>query len=199
MSVLRFARFGHSYVVERNTDASIDERFARMVHEHRYAVTRYGLRRLSDSSLVEDMVAETFVVAWRQRHRLPRHDEEIFWLYGIARRVLANQIRGQVRSLRLEGRLADERVRTGEDPRFDEDDIAALMSALARLDPDEHEIIQLAYWERLDYRGLGLVLECNGKAAGVRLSRARARLRELLQDTPEGVVSINREHRENRQ
>lgn len=168
-----------------------------MVHEHRHALTRYAVRRLTDHSAAEDLVAETFVVAFRRHDSWPPRHEEIFWLYAIARRVLANQLRTQTRSLRLESRLAFERECELDEPRFDEADLAALMSALGSLDPDDRELLQLAYWEQLDYRGLGLVFGCSAKAAGVRLSRLRATLREMLHDTPDGVISIDRQHKEN--
>jgi len=151
-----------------------------MVQEHRRALVRYGLRRLDDPADVEDLVAETFVVAWRRIDEIPDRDAELFWLYAIARRVLANQLRGRERSLRLEARLAAERELGVDEPRFAEEDLAALMRALSRLTPEERELVELAYWERLSYREIGLVVGCNDKAAGVRLTRARSRLREFV-------------------
>ncbi len=196
--MLRFGGTGHCIDVGKLTSRDDpDERFAHMVQEHRQALTRYGVRRLSDHSAVEDLVAETFVAAYRHQTSLPPRDEEIYWLYAIARRVLANQVRGQTRSLRLESRLAFERETTLDEPRFSEDDLATLLNVLGELDPDDRELIQLAYWERLNYRGLGLVLGCSAKAAGMRLSRVRTTLRKLLRETPDGVISINQRRREN--
>jgi RNA polymerase sigma-70 factor (ECF subfamily) len=156
------------------------ERFARVVQEHRRALIRYGLRRLDDRADVEDLVAETFVVAWRRLDSAPDRDAEVYWLYAIARRVLANLTRGRARSNRLEVRLAAERELVETEPRFGEDDLAALMRALSQLSPEERELVELAYWERLTYRQIGLVVGCNEKAAGVRLTRARSKLRELV-------------------
>lgn len=174
-----------------------EDRFSRMVQEHRHAITRYGIRRLADQTAVEDLVAETFVVAFRHRANFPSPQEEIFWLYGIARRLLANQVRGQHRLLRLERRLAFERESQREEPRFTEDDLATLVYALGELDPDDRELLYLSYWERLDYRGLGIALGCSAKAAGVRLTRVRGKLREILRDSPEGVVAITQQSKEN--
>ncbi len=51
------------------------------------------------------MVAETFLVAWRRSADLPRDDEVRLWLYGVARRVLANHHRSGIRRERLGERL----------------------------------------------------------------------------------------------
>ena len=169
-----------------------DARFARLVQSNRQAITRYAMRRLEELEDVEDLVADTCVVAWRHIDEAHVPDEQIYWLYGIARRVLSNTTRGHTRSLRLESRLAHERERTTGEPRFDSDDLAQLLDALGALSPDERELIQLAYWERLSYRDIGLVLECNEKAAGVRLSRAKSHLSQLIDQTSDGVVSLAR-------
>src|ERR1039458_8802269 len=95
-----------------------DQDFARVVAAHRNAILRYGLRRLDDRSAAEDLVAETFIVVWRRFDELPSRDEELFWLYGIAGRVLSNLRRSRQRSLRLEMRLAAEREAGNEVPRY---------------------------------------------------------------------------------
>lgn len=160
-----------------------DSAFARVVATHRHALLRYGLRRLDDHSEAEDLVAETFVVAWRRFDELPNRDQELFWLYGIAGRVLANVLRGRRRSMRLETRLAFEREHERDTQRYSEEDINQLMEALSKLRPEERELLQLTYWERLSYREVGLVLGSSEKAAGIRISRARQRLREQLNET----------------
>jgi RNA polymerase sigma factor (sigma-70 family) len=150
---------------------------ARVVATHRQAVLRYALRRLDDGSAAEDLVAETFVVAWRRFDEIPTREQELFWLYGIAARVLSNTLRGHRRSLRLEMRLAFEREHTQDVPRYSEEDIKQLMEALAEIRPEEREL----------YREIGLVLGCSEKAAGIRISRARQHLRQLLNETNNGA------------
>jgi RNA polymerase sigma-70 factor, ECF subfamily len=75
---------------------------------------------------------------------VPDGDEGRLWLYGVARRVLANQRRGRQRPERLEARLWDEvavvsaRALTGR-PGPD----SAVMAALARLDEADRELLTL--------------------------------------------------------
>jgi RNA polymerase sigma-70 factor (ECF subfamily) len=168
-----------------------DEEFARVVAAHRNAILRFGLRRLDDRSAAEDLVAETFIIAWRRMNALPSKDEELFWLYGIAGKVIANLRRSQQRSSRLEIRLAFEREAVTEEPRYSQADVEELMEGLASLSDDNRELIQLAYWEKLSYREMGVALCCSEKAAGIRLSRARQALRNRLNHSPTPIASLS--------
>ncbi len=57
----------------------------------------YALRRCDSPEDAADVVAETFTIAWRRAADMPAGDEARLWLYGVARRVLANHRRGVVR------------------------------------------------------------------------------------------------------
>lgn len=54
---------------------------------------RYGLRRLADTDAAAELAQEVFVIAWRRRREVP--DRSLPWLYGVARRLLANQWRAR--------------------------------------------------------------------------------------------------------
>ncbi len=155
---------------------------ARIVATHRQPLLRYALRRLYDHSAAEDLVAETFVVAWRRFDEIPEREQELFWLYGVAGHVLLNTLRGRQRSFRLELRLASVRELDQDMPRYSEQDIKLLMAALERLRSEERELLHLIYWEHLSYRDVGRVLGCSEKAAGIRVSRARQHLRQLINE-----------------
>jgi RNA polymerase sigma factor (sigma-70 family) len=176
--------------------ATKESEFARLVTTHRHAIIRYGLRRMADNSAVEDLVAETFIVAWRKWEQLPKREEELFWLYGIAGRVLSNLRRREVRQLRLQGRLSLEREGEHE-PSLSPDDVARLVIALGELSLPEREILELLYWEKLSYREISLALGCSENAVGVRLTRARKSLRARL-DSPSASVTHLDEKREER-
>src|SRR5579863_6616292 len=81
-------------------------RFEELFERHHGHVAAYARRR-ADASLVEDVVEETFLIAWRALDRVPA--QALPWLYGIAWRVLANQRRGERRGRALAARLARER------------------------------------------------------------------------------------------
>jgi RNA polymerase sigma-70 factor, ECF subfamily len=80
-----------------------EHRFELLFRANYPAVRAYALRRSSGDS-AQDVVAETFLVAWRRLDDVPA--DALPWLYGVARRVLANQRRTMRRSEALGERLA---------------------------------------------------------------------------------------------
>ena len=80
-----------SEIVERTRE----DRFEELFREHYRAVRGYALRR-APGDLAQDAVSETFLVAWRRLDDVPA--DALPWLYGVARRVLANQRRSIDRS-----------------------------------------------------------------------------------------------------
>jgi RNA polymerase sigma-70 factor (ECF subfamily) len=54
------------------------------------------VRRLAEVDAAADLAQEVFVVAWRRRDQVP--DNSLPWLYGVARRLLANYVRAQRRA-----------------------------------------------------------------------------------------------------
>lgn len=59
----------------------------------------YFGRRVRIPADAADLLSETFVVAWRRGDRMPADPEQArMWLFGVARRVLANAARGSAES-----------------------------------------------------------------------------------------------------
>lgn len=136
-------------------------------------------RRRTDHATADDVVAETFLVAWRRLDDLPA-DRPLPWLYGVARKILANQRRARERRARLATRIWS--IDRGIDRRIGDDDAAhhSLLVALGNLPPGDQEVLRLAAWEQLTTAEIAMVLDCSPNAAALRLSRARRRLRSAL-------------------
>lgn len=147
------------------------------------AILGYAVRRVAAAEDAADVVAETFLIAWRRCAEIPPGDEARLWLYGVARRVLANHLRGEGRRGRLGERLrtelADQVIVA--DPADEVVEIRTLRAALARLDPADREVLELTAWEELAPREIAVALDLSAQVVRARLSRARARLREQLQ------------------
>ena len=149
--------------------------YERMFRANHGAVYRYVLRRV-EGPAAEDVVGETFLVAWR------RYDEVVGdplpWLLGIARRLCANHLRGRARRSALSARLHAE-VHPPVESDVDDAD-AAILSALASLREGDREALLLIAWDGLSNPQAAKVLGCGVGAFAVRLHRARRRLaREL--------------------
>lgn len=138
-------------------------------------------RRRTAGADADDLVAEVFTVAWRRLDDIPRHNE-LPWLYGVAHRTLANQRRSARRRLQLVQRMVEREPR-GPTERPDDPPV---LRALAQLRPDDQAVLRLAAWEELTAAQIATVLECTPNAAALRLSRARARLRDVMTELGAG-------------
>lgn len=153
------------------------ERFERVFSEHGRSVFAYAARRAADRA--DDVVAETFAVAWRRFDDLPEDIEP--WLYGVARRVLAGHWRSDSRQSALVSRLVD-LATPASDETVEETDHSELYAALGRLAESDREALLLTYWEELEPERAALALGISRDAFNQRVHRARERLRALCQE-----------------
>jgi RNA polymerase sigma factor (sigma-70 family) len=164
--------------------APAEERFELLFREHARDLLGYALRRTAGPEDAADVVAETFLVAWRRIAEIPSGASARLWLYGLARRTLANQIRGERRRDRLSERLRADLTTHLPDRQATEPGERALVEALGRLGGDDREVLRLTFWEDLDSGEVARVLGVSPVTARGRLHRARRRLRrELENDT----------------
>lgn len=176
----------------RPTSADPHERVAALYEAHAGRLAAYALRRTGAADAA-DVVAETFLVAWRRHGEIPDEPESLPWLYGVARKVLANQHRSTDRRGRLHDRLATQFVDAAADmARVEESErFGRVASALARLSDDDAELLRLTAWEGLTPTEIAAVMGLQPNAVRQRLHRARRRLRGQLSigESDAGVVA----------
>src|ERR1700722_134475 len=73
-------------------DPSRRERFERLYSETRVSILGYLMRRVSDPADAADLLAETYLVAWRKLDDVA-NEEARLWLYGVARRITSHHHR----------------------------------------------------------------------------------------------------------
>jgi RNA polymerase sigma-70 factor, ECF subfamily len=149
-------------------------RFEVLYRQHFRAVLRYALARLEPES-AKDAAAETFLIAWRRLPEVPA--DPVPWLFGVARKVIAGQLRSSARRQALRARL--EVAGAGQ---ADPGDIveavaqrAAVLAAFARLSENDREVLSLIAWDGPTSTAAAGVLGVTRLAFGVRLHRARRR------------------------
>lgn len=158
---------------------SDEVRFRRIYDENYAPLMGYALRRAAAEDAAE-IVSETFLIAWRRLDEVPEGERARLWLYGTARRVVANHVRSAGRQRRLGERLAGLPVEHVPSPGETHDEPAAVGRAFTRLAEADRELLLLAGWEELDANQIAEVLGTTRGAVRVRLHRARARFgREL--------------------
>lgn len=161
-----------------------DEAFRRLYLTHFDAVLGFAVRRTDRPEDAADVAADTFVVAWRRLAHVPTGEGARPWLYGVARRVLANHRRGDGRRAALGARLRHQLSAALADVADDVCHRADVTAAMARLSGRDEEILQLHLWEGLASREIAEVLGLPGAVVRPRLSRAKARLRQVLGNDP---------------
>ncbi len=146
------------------------QRFEEIYAAHRGAVESY-VRRRASAEVVDDVVADVFVVCLRRIEDVPH--SPLPWLYGVARKTLANERRRRARIAPVETAVARDPEPLGD---------SALAAAFAQLGERDREVLRLVAWEGLSLGEAATVLGCSQVAARVRYHRARARLAALLED-----------------
>ncbi|QIY72082.1 sigma-70 family RNA polymerase sigma factor [Streptomyces sp. RLB1-33] len=160
---------------------SDEQRFTELYRRNYAAVEAYVTKR-ADPSSVLDVVADVFLTAWRRFADMPE-GKELPWLYGVARRTLANDRRSRQRQLSLAELLAVQpSAFSGErqpDDVIIEMDLAKAFDCLSLRD---QEILRLTLWEKLPINECALAMGCGTATARVRLFRARKRLGGFLSE-----------------
>ncbi|MFF5207892.1 RNA polymerase sigma factor [Streptosporangium sp. NPDC000396] len=150
-------------------------RFTSMYDECRQRVWAYVVSR-AGRQVADEVVSETFAIAWRRLDDVP--EPALPWLLGVARNVLRDNVRAEVRREALNAELQT----------WAEGDVAdqvaerlSVLKALAELSEDDREILILTAWQELSPRAAAHVVGCSPAAFRVRLHRARKRLEQAME------------------
>ena len=155
---------------------SSEERFRRLYETGRGRVVAYAVRRTTNPEDAADVVAETFAIAWRRIDDIPSGGREVPWLFVVARKVIANRLRGDSTQSAIVQRLARQLAlpMAGEaEPNLER---LSALTALRQLSEEDREVLMLVAWDGLSSQEVGWALSCSPTAARIRLHRARARL-----------------------
>ncbi|MBM6400268.1 RNA polymerase sigma factor [Phycicoccus sonneratiae] len=155
-----------------------EDRFSALFDTTHVALLGYAVRRVADPADAADVVAETYLVAWRRLDDVPVGAEARPWLFGVARRVLANHYRGERRRMALADRLRDSLHQVVPPPEVREPSVVE--RAVERLGADDRELLRLLAWEELAREEIALAMGLSRATVRVRLHRARARLRQAM-------------------
>ena len=136
----------------------------------------FGYLRRRGAIDAEDIVAEVFTIAWDRRARLPAAPLRRAWLFGTTRRLLLAAARHARNAEEVAKHLSATHLTSSaplnETPSAEHE----VLAALARLSPEERELIQLVEWDRLTPAEIAMVFGIRPGTARVRLHRARQSL-----------------------
>jgi len=156
--------------------------YRRLYEAYHANVLAYCIRRVGRDD-APDLAAEVFAVAWRRLEAVPRGEESLPWLYGVAYRVVSHHWRSRGRRRRLRTKIAALPAAAAEGPeaqlvqRHEYDLVLRAMSRLRALD---QEVLRLSVWEEQSHDQVAVSLGSTVPAVRQRVHRAkRALLREF--------------------
>ncbi len=158
--------------------------FGTLFERHANAIYNFCFRRVGDWSTAEDLLSIVFLEAWRRRSEDLPPGKVLPWLYGIATNVARNQRRSQRRYAaalrRMPARRADPSFAELADAHLDDErQMQDVLAFVRRLPKHEQDVFALCGWSELSYEDAAIALDVPVGTVRSRLSRARARLREL--------------------
>ncbi|MER7205720.1 RNA polymerase sigma factor [Streptosporangium sp. NPDC000239] len=167
--------------------------FSVLFDRHAPALHRYVTRRLGES-LADDVVADTFLAAFRRLGRYDTaHRDARPWLYGIAANLIGKHRRAEVRAYRALARTGTDTVAESYADRVEARVSASaahreLAEALAVLSPQDREVLLMVAWADFSYQEVALALGVPVGTVRSRLHRARRKTRAALGADPSAVV-----------
>ena len=156
--------------------------FDELVERWHRPLASFVRTRSADHATIDDSVQDIWTQVLRGLPGLRDPGRFPAWLFTIARRTLADDVRRRVRRVRVVAPVGP----TDIDPADDVDDIAALLDrvtvarGLDGLEPREREAVELFHLADLSIADVALVLGVPPGTVKSRLHRARGQLREHL-------------------
>ncbi|HZM75906.1 MAG TPA: RNA polymerase sigma factor [Candidatus Limnocylindrales bacterium] len=145
-----------------------------MFDKHARDLLRYATQRVGESH-AEDIVAQTFLTAYEQRHRFDASRGDLLpWLYGICTNLLRRHRRDEIRALKAVAatKLSDVDPPTGQNV-----DVARALASLSRR---QRDVLLLHAIAGLEYAEVAAALGIPLGSVRSALHRARARIRAAI-------------------
>lgn len=169
--------------------SSDPDTFGELYERYGVAVRRYAVRRVG-SAEAEDITAETFIRAFRNRDRFVAiRDSALPWLLGIANHVIGDHRRAERRRLVMLQRLAESEPQLTDIPEIGL--MPELVRALRALKPIDRDTLLLMAWGELTRDEVAAALGIAVGTVNSRIARARRQLATAL-GSPEGRTTVER-------
>ena len=161
-------------------ESRFEEPFLALLNAHRGVIHRISRTYATGSVDRQDLFQEIVYQLWRSFPSYRRDSSPITWLYRVALNTALTAHRRRTRRPRL---VPLEAVPEPAAPPADADDPEAVVlhRAIGRLEEIERALL-MCYLEDLSYARIGEILGISESNVGVRLTRIRTKLRELVGD-----------------
>ena len=158
--------------------------FHQLVETYQAPVYRLALRMCGgDAALAEDAAQEAFLAAWRGLPRFRGDSRFSTWLYRLTTNAAIDWLRREKRHRGMDDVTELELPDDGPSPQDQAEQAEtqqAVRRALGQLSEEHRQVLLLRYMQELDYAEIAAALEISEGTVKSRISRAKMRLRELL-------------------
>ncbi|HZO91169.1 MAG TPA: sigma-70 family RNA polymerase sigma factor [Chthonomonadaceae bacterium] len=168
----------------RNENPALEE----LVRRYQSPLTRLLTRLLSNPADVEEALLSVFLRAWQYAPRFQYRARVSTWLYRIAVNIATDvqkrrkQQPQQSWSQQVENAFPQSNIEEEALRRLEREAQAqALQRALNRLHPTDRLLLILYYYEQMEYEEIQAITQLSYTVLKTRLTRARRRLRQLLE------------------
>ena len=164
------------------------EAYGEIIKRYEHKLARYGSRFIGSHDVRTDIVQDVFVKAYMNLQSFKTNERFSPWIYRIAHNSFVNEIRRASRYSLLDTILDTDTLlphltapETADQDALAREEVLAMETQLNALKPAEREIIILYYFEELSYDAISDVLKIPTSAVGVKLHRAKRKLKNLYQ------------------
>jgi RNA polymerase sigma-70 factor (ECF subfamily) len=155
--------------------------FADSYQRHVGRVYAYVAARVASQELAEDVTSETFERALRSWRKAPAHGPIDRWLFGIARRTVADHFRRRRPAESLDVRHADTLVHAGPGPEeisVRREQLRAAGTLIASLTDEQRDVLSLRLIGELPYPDIAVIVGRSEAAVKKIAYRALTKIRE---------------------
>ena len=144
-------------------------------------LSRFLTNLVRRPQIVEEVLNDTMLVVWSRAETYNHTSKVSTWIFAIAYRKAMNALRRQ--DIPIEDTQADHRP--SDDLRAD-DGLEQqqlqlqLMKAISELSADHRAVVDLTYFQDMNYRDIALIVECPVDTVKTRMFHARRHLKRAL-------------------
>ena len=163
--------------------------FEELYREYGPRVFRFTVRMIRDETKAEEVTNDVMVEVWKSAGKFQGRSAASTWIFSIARHRALNAVRRKtIPTTNLDD--SPEPLDESEDPLAATDESTTsnlLHTAIEHLSRDHREVIELTFFQGLNYKEIAQIIECPEGTVKTRMYHAKKQLGPLL--TSMGVTA----------
>ncbi|MDK9706420.1 MAG: sigma-70 family RNA polymerase sigma factor [Desulforhopalus sp.] len=171
--------FEEAHLIERVTAGDADA--FRQLYDLSYGkVARYVQKVAGDYGLADDIVAQTYTVAWQKSDTFRGNGRITTWLIGIARNIMFREFRKSKKYVPFEEEYSAAETKSQFRVEIESTN-AALKAALQSLKVNHREILELVFYQDLSYGEVSELVGIPVNTVKTRVFHAKQALKDVLE------------------